>query len=244
MTRTDCDQEFIKRLQEIISQFPSRAAFAKAAGLSPSSLQTYVEGAEPSRPALVALARAANVSLEWLADNHGYKDPRPQVPDGYGAVPAYDIRKAHGYVYPLVAAEVAYWIYLKLDLFSYPGFEPAKLFVVKAVQSFAPEIRDDDLLVVDSSWHTRFVDPMPTFPPGNYLISRQAKLSVRQVLDADKSAVVCAAPDAPSKKRTLHIGQDGFTVHGRIIWYGRSLPITDTAKTNHASRATHRRRIS
>ena len=241
MTRTDCDQEFVKRLEEIVSQFPSRAALAKLAGLSPSSLQSYVEGAEPSRPALIALARAANVSLEWLADNHGYKEPHPQVPDGYAAIPTYDIGKARGYVYPLVTAEVAYWIYLKLDLFSYPGIEPAKLFVVKAAQSFAAEIRDDDLLVVDSSWHTRFVDPMPTIPPGNYLISQQAKLSVRQVIGADKSAVVFAAADAPGRKRSCHIGEDGFTIHGRIIWYGRALPIVDTGTTDHPSRTRNKR---
>src|SRR5262252_1716011 len=110
MRITEPDQDFIKRLQQIISDFPSRAALAKAASLSPSSLQSYVEGAEPSRPALIALARAANVSLEWLADNRGYKEPHPQVPDGYAAIPAYDIGKAHGYVYPLVTAEAAYWI--------------------------------------------------------------------------------------------------------------------------------------
>src|SRR5579863_8396687 len=107
MARTDSDIGFTKRLEEIIGGFRSRAALAKAAGLPPSSLQSYLEGAEPTRPALVALARAAEVSLEWLADDRGYKKPRPYVPDGYGEIPFFDIRKSGGYVYPLVAAEVA-----------------------------------------------------------------------------------------------------------------------------------------
>ena len=92
MARTDPDREFIKRLEEIIGDFQSRAALAKKAELPPSSLQSYIEGAEPTRPALVALARAANVSIEWLADNRGYKQPHPPVPDGYGAIPVYDVR--------------------------------------------------------------------------------------------------------------------------------------------------------
>jgi helix-turn-helix protein len=50
---------FASRLVEIVAAFPSRAALAKKAGLTPSALQSYVEGAEPTRPALVALARAA-----------------------------------------------------------------------------------------------------------------------------------------------------------------------------------------
>jgi transcriptional regulator with XRE-family HTH domain len=243
MRSTEADPAFIKRLEEIISYFPSRAALAKTAGLSPSSLQSYVEGAEPTRPVLVALARAANVSLEWLADNRGYKQPHPPVPDGYAAIPAYDIRKAGGYVYPLVMAESAYQIYLKLDLFSYPGMEPGKLFVVEAMQSFASEIKDGDLLVVDSSWHTRFVDPLTTLPPGNYLISRQAKLSIRQAIGGHHHAVVFAAPDAPSRKRTFRVGEDGFAVHGRIIWYGRSLPSAGAAQIDTVSQALHRRKI-
>lgn len=239
--RADSDLGFIERLEEIVGEFPSRAALAKKANLPPSSLQSYIEGAEPTRPALVALATAAGVSLEWLADNRGYKKPHPPVPDGYAAIPVYDIRKSGGYVYPLVMAEVAYWIYLKLDLFSYPDMQPAKLFVVEALESQAPEIADGDLLVVDSSWHTRFVDPNPTIPPGNYLISRQAKLSIRQAIGVHNDAIEFVVPDGASRKETFRIGEQGFTVHGRIIWYGRSLPIAKTVKTDYGSRATNSR---
>jgi hypothetical protein len=241
MARPDSDRGFIKRLEEMISEFPSRAALAKAADLPPSSLQSYIEGAEPTRPALVALARAADVSLEWLADNRGYKKPHPPVPDGYAAIPVYDIRKSGGYVYPLVMAEIASWIYLKLDLFSYPRMRPAKLFVVEALESRAPEIADGDLLVVDSSWHTRFIDPSPTIPPGNYLVSRRAKLSIREATGVYDDAVEFILPDAPGRKESLRLGEQGFTVHGRIIWYGRSLPTADSVNTDGASRATHRR---
>ncbi len=242
MARADSDHGFIKRLEEIIGEFPSRAALAKKANLPPSSLQSYLEGAEPTRPALVALARAAEVSLEWLADNRGYKKPHPLVPDGYAAIPVYDIRKSGGYVYPLVTEEIASWIYLKLDLFKYPRMQPAKLFVVEALGSRAPEIADGDLLVVDSSWRTRFIDTSTTIPPGNYLVSRRAKLSIREATGIHDDAVEFVVPDVPGRKEAFRLGEEGFTVHGRIIWYGRSLPIADTVKTDRASRATHRRK--
>jgi hypothetical protein len=242
MTRADSDRGFINRLEEIIGEFPSRAALAKAANLPPSSLQSYIEGAEPTRPALLALARAADVSLEWLADNRGYKKPHPPVPDGYAAIPVYDIRKSGGYVYPLVMEEIASWIYLKLDLFGYPGMQPAELFVVEAFESLAPEIRDGDLLVIDSSWQTRFIDPVPTITPGNYLISRKAKLSARQAIGVYKDALEFVLPDAPGRKEVFRVGEDGFAVHGRIIWYGRSLPIVDSIKTDRGSRADRRRK--
>src|SRR5271170_1576672 len=100
-------QTFVERLEEASAKFASRAALAKAANIPPSSLQAYFEGAEPTRPALVALAQAADVSLDWLAMGRGYKEPHPPVPDGYGTIPYYDLLKSGGYVYPLVMEDIA-----------------------------------------------------------------------------------------------------------------------------------------
>jgi hypothetical protein len=243
MVRTSADHGFAIRLEEIVSEFPSRAALAKKANLPPSSLQSYLEGAEPTRPALVALARAANVSLEWLADKRGYKEPRPQIPDGYAIIPIYDIRKSGGYVYPMIMGEIASWICLKLDLFSYPRMQPDKLFVVEALGSQAPQIADRDLLVVDSSWRPSLVDPNPIIlVAGNYLVSRQAKLSVREVIGVHDDVVEFVVTGAPRRKEAFRLGEEGFTVHGRIIWYGRSLSIADAIKTDDTRRVSRRRK--
>jgi hypothetical protein len=243
MTRAAPDRGFIKRLEEIASGFPSRAALAKKADLPPSSLQSYIEGTEPTRPALVALARAANVSLEWLADNRGYKEPHPPVPKGYAAIPVYDIRKSDGYVYPLITKEIASWLYLKLDLFSYPRTRSADLFVVEALESRAPQIADGDLLVVDSSWHTRFLGSSPTILPGNYLISRKAKLSIREATGVtDDDAVEFILPDSPKRKEVFRRGEEGFTVHGRIIWCGRSFPTAGPVETDGSARDRHKKK--
>jgi hypothetical protein len=67
-------QTFVERLEEASAKFPSRVALAKAANMPPSSLQAYFEGAEPTRPALVALAQAADVSLDWLARAAGTRN--------------------------------------------------------------------------------------------------------------------------------------------------------------------------
>jgi hypothetical protein len=231
--------DFIGRLVEIASEFPSRAALAKAANLPPSSLQSYVEGTEPTRPALVALARAANVSLEWLADHRGYKRPHPPVPDGYAAIPFYDVRKSGGYVYPLVTEEIAEFLYLKLDWFSYPEMEPSKLFVVEATESSTSEIRKGDFVVVDQGWRIKFVGPTPKLPEGNYLVSQRAKLSVRLVSGIVGDAVELVIPDARGTE-IVRVGDQGFTVHGRIIWYGRSLPVHEHPKNNGSSRRMRR----
>jgi len=120
--------------------------------------------------------------------------------------------------------------------------QAAKLFVVEALESQAPEIADGDLLVVDSSWQTRFTDPSPRIPSGNYLISQQAKSSVRQAVGAHKDAIEFLLPGAPGQKEALRLGQDGFTIHGRVIWHARSLPIAETVKVDGVSPATNRRK--
>src|SRR5690242_6810409 len=84
---------FVRRLEQIVSTFRSKAAFAQAANIPASSLQTYFEGAEPNRLTLAALADAGKVSLEWLVRGRGYKEVRPQIPDGYAPIFFYDIRK-------------------------------------------------------------------------------------------------------------------------------------------------------
>ena len=152
--RQDLDDSvaFIKRLEEVASNFRSRAAFALAAGIPASSLQSYFEGSEPTRATLFALADAGRVSLEWLARGRGYKDPHPQVPDGYLAIPFYDIRKAGGYVYPLVSEDVVDFTYLKLEWFSYQGIEPGKLFLIEVTDSRVAEISNGDFAVVDAAW--------------------------------------------------------------------------------------------
>jgi len=224
-------RSFAERLAEIASAFRSRAALAKAAGLSASALQSYVEGAEPTRPALVALANAAEVSLEWLADGRGYKQRRPPVPDGYAAIPFFDVRAAGGYVYPMFSADNAEFWYLRLDWFAYPGVQPSNLFIVEATVSLVSEIREHDLLVVDQTWMTKFVGSKLEIPAGVYLVSQQARLSVRQVLSGSADHVDLVQPGIKNGKERLRVGDDGFTVHGRVVWHGRSLPLPASAQT-------------
>ena len=214
---TDTATSFQQRLQQIISGFSSRAALAKAAEIPPSSLQSYLEGTEPTRPVLVALAGAARVSLEWLAAGRGYKEPHPPVPDGYAELPFYDVRKSDGYVYPLFTSEGLDSAFLKLDWFGYPGMNPGQLITLEATESFVSEIADGDFLVVDRTWLTTFANK--PIPAGVYLTSRQAKLCVRRVAGVVGDRVKLVQPGNKDRNELVRLGDHGFTIHGRIIWY-------------------------
>ena len=61
-------KELGTRLREVENRFKNRAEAAKAAGVAKSTLQNWIEGkADPSFQGLAALAKAANVSMDWLA---------------------------------------------------------------------------------------------------------------------------------------------------------------------------------
>lgn len=66
------DEGFISRLKLVIEEYGSINSLAKAANLSESSIRKWRDGtSEPSRDRLVALAEAAQVSMDWLAAGKG-----------------------------------------------------------------------------------------------------------------------------------------------------------------------------
>ncbi len=63
---TDLDQ-FPARLKQAVGDKSIRG-FARDCGFSDTVLRQYLNGqSEPTRPALLAIARTANISVEWLA---------------------------------------------------------------------------------------------------------------------------------------------------------------------------------
>jgi hypothetical protein len=152
------------------------------------------------------------------------------VPDDYVEVPFYDVLRSGGYIYPLTTGEIAEFIYLKLAGLSYNGMSASDLIVIQATQSLVPGIHEQDIVVVDTWWRTKFVAPTPQIPPGIYLISQQAKLSIREVLRVSGDEVELRSRGEKGKMR-LHIGDNGFAIHGSVIWHARSLPTPEKPKT-------------
>ena len=61
------DTNFIERIKVIVEKGGGQNAFARQCGLSLGAIQRYLKGGDPTRRALIAMARAAGVSLNWLA---------------------------------------------------------------------------------------------------------------------------------------------------------------------------------
>jgi len=67
----DNDQAFVERLKILVSQEGGVSALAKKSGISISGIQRYLAGGEPTRKFLLALAKAADVRLDWLLAGEG-----------------------------------------------------------------------------------------------------------------------------------------------------------------------------
>lgn len=62
---------FQARIRQLADESGSVLALAQRSGLSETAVRNYLNGGEPSRPALAALAKASQVCLEWLATGEG-----------------------------------------------------------------------------------------------------------------------------------------------------------------------------
>jgi transcriptional regulator with XRE-family HTH domain len=74
------DTDFAARLRQLIAEYGSRYALAKASGIAASTLQSYEAGSKPGIDALIALARIGNVDLNWLLRGAGPMRPAGLLP--------------------------------------------------------------------------------------------------------------------------------------------------------------------
>lgn len=76
--------ELASRIREAIGTESARS-FAVRAGISDSTLRSILKGSSPTLDSLVPIAKAANVSVDWLATGEG---PRHRGDASRGASPA------------------------------------------------------------------------------------------------------------------------------------------------------------
>jgi hypothetical protein len=218
-------EKFVGRLEEISAALGSRAALAKAAGLAPTSLQAYFQNSEPTRPVLVSLARAANVSVSWLAGGPGPRNV-DGIPEGYRLLPFVDLRVSGGHIYPLLSQPTEIRIFKTSDLEKLPVH--SDLIAVQLPEGFPPYASDSDLLVINQSEQPCVRRDVPLTraytlrEDGIYLIAKQARLRLRQLgWDKVGESLVVLLPGSRSKREmTVTEKTLDFQVIGRVVWRG------------------------
>ena len=217
MSTTVVDQEFRRRLRLIMQQFGSVADLARAVGVSDNAIYKWVSGrGQPGMISLVNLAKAAGVSVEWLATGRGApaKD-KPQARSSepeFTAMPRHQLRGNDGSP-AIQSPQIVDYLNFKSEwLQRVLAADPKNLVLAEAVgDSMSPTLDEGDLALVDVR-DNRFRSD------GLYVLRDGGDLSIKRVQRQPDGALVLRSDNAAYKPVT--VAPESITFLGRIIWIG------------------------
>jgi phage repressor protein C with HTH and peptisase S24 domain len=222
MSTTGVEEEFRRRLRLIMQQFGSVADLARAVGVSDNAIYKWVSGrGQPSMMSLVNLAKAAGVSVEWLATGRGA--PAKAKTESYGSLepseyvstPRHVIRPP-GSRSPLQSEQLVDYINFRADwLGRVFNADPRSLALVEvAGDSMSPTIDDGDLALVDlRESHFRH--------DGVYVLRTGNDLSIKRLQRQPDGSLVIRSDNPAYEPAT--VSAENLPLIGRVIWIGGRL---------------------
>jgi len=220
---------FPYRLASVLGN-QSQRAFARKIGISATALGQYISGqSEPTRPVLIAIADALDVSIEWLVTGEGWirpeaipkglEAPIAMAAAGYAMLPRFDVSASAG---PGLLTDqeniVDYMAFRTEWIRRAVGARPEDLCLITALgDSMEPTIRSGDLLLIDRSIDRILDDAI-------YVIVRSEVLVVKRIQRFFKGAVVIKSDNPNYIDETIGAGDlDDLRVAGRVRWIARMI---------------------
>lgn len=189
--------------------------FAERAGLSQSGLHKILHGSEPTLETLIAVAKAAGVSVGWLAA--GETSSPPPIGDGQVVlVPrlAFQASAGNG---SLVVDEAASNVRFPRSILERIGLKPANARLLEASgDSMRPTIEDGDPLLVDVTATEIAEGKIYVFTVGDdVMVKRLRRRSGRLLMRSDNRGLYPDEEEVPAGEPVRIIG--------RVRWTGRQL---------------------
>ncbi|NET36548.1 MAG: LexA family transcriptional regulator [Cyanothece sp. SIO1E1] len=194
----DEPDDFPHRLKKAVGSQSIRS-FARECGFSDTVLRQYLNGqSEPTRPALLAMARTANVSLEWLAVGQGSSQ-----------------KLAEQYIYKDLLAFDASWLKTKFP----NSFENLLLIQVQD-ESMEPTLKVEDLILIDTHYRN-----LESIEHGIYLFKLDDRILIKrlQYLPENIIRVLSDNPAYEAFSLDLSSKPNGLSLMGKVVWFGRKL---------------------
>jgi len=228
---------FAERLAQIIAEYGSRYALAKATRIPMSTLQNYALGSKPGIEALTTLARVANVDLTWLLTGKGVMRGAGQQP---GAALA-DVVMVDQYApksslaIPVIVAQIPFSRHHLESRLRLSDPEPQTLLAIESPWSLL-DVSLDDLLLIDRRQADLQTDGvyllnLPGFALRAIFNRPNAKLGIveprsRRTTGSRKDDHRRAKGDSYQVDRheLLGFGPSAESkVVGRVVWVGRPI---------------------
>lgn len=199
----------------------NQSALARSAGLDPSSVRQYLAGTKPTLEKALAIARAYQVPLGWLAGEEN--PPSSQMLGDLILVPRYEVRASAGNGALVVSDDVSEhmsvgreWLRRHLPPWAPPN---AVVGVLEgAGDSMEPTIRDGDLLMLvrDADWKIVGRGGIFVFSLDGHLLLKRLQVmrdgSLRIISDnpAYETEVIPKA----------ELESSGIIIHGEVFFVG------------------------
>jgi phage repressor protein C with HTH and peptisase S24 domain len=217
MSTTIVEAELRSRLTQVIQSFGSVVALAKAVGVSDNAIYKWLSGrGQPSVANLVALARAARVSIEWLATGEESRQSAQAITRAvehgdFIFMPRNRIRFSSGRDRILRSDQVvdsiafrAEWVKRRLST------ESRDLLLIEVVgDSMAPTVEDSDLILADLA-EPRFRQD------GIYLLRHDSGLAVKRIQRRPDGKLLVRSDNPKYEAMVVST----VSVIGRVIWIG------------------------
>jgi phage repressor protein C with HTH and peptisase S24 domain len=219
MSTTVVDEEFRRRLRLIMQQFGSVADLARAVGVSDNAIYKWVSGrGQPGMISLVNLAKAAGVSVEWLATGQGTpakgKREAPAVSEPAEFVTmARNILRAGANRSSIQSSQIVDYLSFRNDwLHRVINTDPRSLVLVEAVgDAMAPTIDEGDLVLADLR-ESRFRHD------GIYVFRTGGTLSIKRIQRQSDGMLLVRGDNAAYEPSTAK--PDELSTIGRVLWIG------------------------
>lgn len=218
---------FIERMKVCADRVGSVSALAKAAGISQSGIRRYFSGGEPSRRQLIALARAADVSVAWLAAGEaGSSSPTSESGEAtsgvesqansemadYAFVPLYDAQCSAGHGAWNEGCQVLTYISFTRYSLRKQGLTPEHLSAIRVDgDSMEPVLHSGDTVLVD---HTRTTIE----GEGIYVVRLDGHLYAKRLQRNFDGVAVLSANPAYREVVVPRERIDELEIIGRAVW--------------------------
>ncbi|HUN57756.1 MAG TPA: helix-turn-helix transcriptional regulator [Candidatus Binataceae bacterium] len=219
MSTTVVDEEFRRRLRLIMQQFGSVADLARAVGVSDNAIYKWVSGrGQPGMISLVNLAKAAGVSVEWLATGQGTpaKEKAETVavpePAEFIIMPNH-VLKSGGNRNSIQSSQIVDYLSFRGDwLRRVINTDPRSLLLVEAVgDAMSPTIDEGDLVLADLR-ESRFRHD------GIYVFRAGGTLAIKRIQRQSDGMLLIRSDNSayePSRAKP-----DDLSTIGRVLWIG------------------------
>jgi hypothetical protein len=207
--------EFGERMRWLLDLYDSRPDAAVVAGVTPEHLASYIGGrAKPPFELVARLARAKNISLEWLANGEGRRG-LGEVADGFAAIAVAEMDASSGAgSYPLgedMREHIAFsraWLHQAIR-----APEENLRVVFNRGDANEPDIDDGDAMLVVMGLDRVVDDGFYVFKAHGRLVTKLVEIYVggRVALKTRKSA---------ENPETLPPEDAAKLVFGRVRWRG------------------------